>query len=88
MKQKPPGKLRSIKGHQLNPTFILVILPHKSHRTTIKTLNPRIRNSHPMGITAQITNHMPRGLKRPLTKNNPILIIQTTNQIKEINLIS
>ena len=76
MLKKPAGKLSGLKRHQLRLTLIFIILPEKTDRLSIKRLNSRITNSHPMRISTKIANHMLRRLKGFLTKNNPFLCIK------------
>jgi hypothetical protein len=75
VKKKPPGKLHRLKCHNFRFSVILIILPGKTDGLTVKRLDSRIADSHPVSIAAKITNHMSRSLKWFFSENNPVIAV-------------
>ncbi len=79
MQQEPADELMSIKGHKLYPAFILVVPPFEGDLAVLGVNYPVVRDSHSVGILAEILQDLFRTGKRWFTVNDPVYFVKGIN---------
>ena len=79
MQRKTPNKFLMSKRHLLFKSVLLVILVRKSHILSINTFNSVVPYGNFMGVTSQIFHYRFGTSKRFLSKNNPLVYLNTKN---------
>ena len=79
MQKETPNKLFGIQRHEFELVSVGIVTPAKSNFPIFQGQDPVVRNSHTVGITAQIRDYFSRTVKGRFAVDQPFLPV-TGNQ--------
>ncbi len=80
MKQETANELKGLQGQPFDLVVVRRIPPSKGDLVAFPFDQPIIGEGHPMGVTAQIIDHLLRIFQGRPTVNHPLLMIKIREQ--------
>ncbi len=80
MQQEAPDKLPRRQCHALHPVAMTIVSPAKRHLALVHRHQAMVADGHPMGIAAQVRDHLLGRGKRRLGIDDPGVLLQRSDE--------
>jgi hypothetical protein len=78
VEEETPQEFRSQKRHLPQFAPVGVVFPPEGHAFAVKRQEPMVGNGNPMGVSAQVTQHLRGAAKGGFGINRPVLPMQSS----------
>lgn len=73
-----------MKCHGTAPSAVGIIFPEKGHLFPVKVQDAVIGDRDPMGVAAEIANHLPRAAESRPDVHDPVMFVQRAQELSEL----